>query len=205
METVSELKPSNNGAPITAAPDPFDPSRLRLTQDFAATVGVRKALLTIPVRKPSREWFVRVHPDESYRLTTAVIELKEEDRETYLVDPSLWADLATESTFSPRAIFTAMSRQGTLFLWPVRLPAADGKTNDWNRTLLEAATMAQDKWVRVAANMSLGAYDVFLAETDAPGPAWPAESFGELLKVAFRDRFVTTMDHPVLKRLRGES
>jgi len=205
MDTVSELKPSNNGAMPAPAPDPFDPARLRLSQDFAATVGVRKALLSIPCRKPSKEWFVRVHPDESYRLTTAVIELKEEDRETYLVAPALWPELAAESTFSPRAIFTAMSRQGTLFLWPVRMPGADGKSNDWNRTMLEAATMAQDKWVRVASNMSLGAYDVFVAETDAPGPAWPTESFGELLKVSFRDRFVTSMDHPVLKRLRGES
>ena len=205
METLPELKPSNNGAAPVPVLDPFDPARLRLTQDFAATVGVKKKLLTVPVRKPSKEWFVRVHSDEAYRITTAVIELKEEDRETYLVEPELWPELSTESTFSPRAIFTAMSRQGTLFLWPVRLPGPDGKNNEWNRTLLEAATMAQDKWVRVAANMSLGAYDVYEAQGDTPDPTWPAESFGELLKVAFQNRFIESMDHPVLKRLRGES
>src|SRR5262245_52740204 len=67
-----------------AAPDPFDPASLRLSQDYAANIGVKKALLSVPVRKPDKSWFVRVHPSKDYRLPTPVIELKE-DRETYLV------------------------------------------------------------------------------------------------------------------------
>jgi hypothetical protein len=54
-----------------------------LSQDFA-DLGVKKALITVPVRKPDKAWFFRVHPDEDRRLQTYVIELKEE-RETYLV------------------------------------------------------------------------------------------------------------------------
>ncbi len=97
------------------APDPFDPASLRLTGDFTAAVGVKKALLTVPVRKPDKSWFVRTHPSENYRIETAVIELKE-DRELYLVAPALWQELATESTFSPRALFTAVNRQGVVFI-----------------------------------------------------------------------------------------
>jgi hypothetical protein len=186
-----------------AAPDPFDPARLRLSQDFAATVGVKKALLTVPVRKPAKEWFVQVHPSETYRIETAVLELKE-DRETYLVDRPLWNELATESTFGPRALSTAMNRQGVLFIWPIRLPGPDGKIDEWNRSALEAATMAAGRWVRVAANMNLGAYDVFQSTADLPGPTWPDTPFGELLRVAFKDRFIDTLDHPVLRKLRGE-
>ena len=77
---------SENSAPLA---DPFDPSRLRLSQDFVAAAGVKKLLTTIPVRKPSKEWFIQTHADQTYRLQTCVIELKE-DSETYLVDPSLW-------------------------------------------------------------------------------------------------------------------
>src|SRR5690606_13572376 len=124
------------------------------SQDFASAVGVKKALLTVPVRKPSKEWYVRVHPDEAYRLTTAVIELKEDDRDVYLVAPNLREELATESTLRPVFIFTAVNRQGNLFLWPVPVPNPEGRKNEWNRTLLEAAQMAQTQWVRVAANMS---------------------------------------------------
>ena len=69
------------------SPNPFDPAALRLDQSFAETAGVKKLLTTVPVRKPNKQDFVRVHPDPAYRLTpTAIIELNE-DREIYLVTP----------------------------------------------------------------------------------------------------------------------
>ncbi|MCZ7646231.1 MAG: hypothetical protein M5U26_13270 [Planctomycetota bacterium] len=183
--------------------NPFDPRRLRLSQDFAAGLGVKKALVTVPIRKPPREWWVQVHPQEDYRLQTGLLELKE-DREIYLVEPDLWPELATEATFGPRALFTALNRQGVLFLWPLRLPGPDGRIDEWSRSALEAATMASGRWVRVVSNMSLGAYEVFTTEAAIPAPEWPVVPFDQILKTAFRDRFIDSFDHPVLKRLRGE-
>ena len=85
--TIAPIQPTAlNGATPAVGPDPFDVDSLRLSQDFTASF-VKKALLTVPVRKPSREWFIRTHPEDEYRLTTAVIELKE-DREVYLVSPA---------------------------------------------------------------------------------------------------------------------
>jgi hypothetical protein len=211
--------PSENGEPDTsfdpaeleAAPptsaaeqgtDPFDPASLRLNQDFS-TISVKKALLSVPTRKPDKSWFVRVHPAEQYRLQTAVIELKE-DRETYLVAPALWPELVTESTFSPRALFTAVNRQGVLFLWPVRLPGSDGRVDEWSRTALEAAQLAMKHWSRVVANMSLGGYEVFQATGQLPEPEWPELTLQQILRIAFKDRFITALDHPVLRKLRGE-
>jgi hypothetical protein len=176
---------------------------LRLSQDAAASLGVKKALLTVPHRKPDKSWWVRVHPDPAYHLQTAVIELKE-DRETYLVAPSLWQSLATESTFSPRAFYTAINRQGDVFLWPIRLPGPDGKVDEWSRSAMEAANMAAKSWVRTAANMSLGAYEVFEATGQLPDPAWPEVTFRELLRISFKNYFVDNPNHPVLRRLRGE-
>ncbi len=183
-------------------PDPFDPERLRLTQDFTQSFGVKKHLLTVPVRKPSKEWWIRVHPDEAYRINTAVIELKE-DREVYLVDPSLWTELSTEATFGPRAIFTAVNRQGVVFLWQIRLPGADGKIDMWNKSAMEAALNGMQKWIRVTANMSLGAYEVYEATNSLAEPAWPEQSLHELLGIAFKDRYIDSLDHPVIKGLRG--
>jgi hypothetical protein len=51
--------------------DPFDPEALRMSQDFGVELGVQKVLLTVPVRKPDKAWFVRVHPAKEYELTTA--------------------------------------------------------------------------------------------------------------------------------------
>ena len=120
------------------APDPFEPARLRLSQDLTAALGLKRLLTTVPVRKPSKEWLIRCHPDESFRIETCVIELKE-DSETYLVDPGLWYDLASESTFSPRLLITTLNRQGVVFLWPIRLPRPDGRHDDWNKSALEGA------------------------------------------------------------------
>jgi hypothetical protein len=201
--TNTDMENDNLQNSATGAPDPFDPASLRLTGDFAAASGVKKHLLYFPVRKPDKTWFVRTHPDEGYRLQTAVIELKE-DRETYLVNPKLWSELAAEKTFSPRALLTAVNRQGTHFIWPCRLPGTDGKLDDWGSSMLEAAKLARDAWVRVTANMPLGAYDVFEATGNLAEPVWPEAPFCELLRVAFKGRMIDTLDHPVLRRLRGE-
>ena len=107
--------------PKSAAPDPFDPAKLRLSQGMTAALGVKKLTTTVPTRKPSKEWFVRCHDDPAFRLETCVVELKE-DSETYLVAPDLWDHLAGEGTFSPRLLVTAVNKQGTIFIWPIRLP-----------------------------------------------------------------------------------
>src|SRR6516162_10933119 len=101
-------------------PNPFDPAALRLDQSFADTVGVKKVLTTVPVRRPNRQDFVRVHPDPKYRLTPAAIIEVKEDREVYLVTPDMAQALPGE--FTPVTLFTAINRQGTLHLWPVKLP-----------------------------------------------------------------------------------
>jgi hypothetical protein len=185
----------------TAAPNPFDPASLRLNQSFTETVGVKRLLTTVPVRKPNKQDFVRVHPDPAYRLTpAATIELKE-DHEVYLLSPAMAAELPGE--FATATLYTTVSRQGIVHLWPVKLPGSDGKHNEWHRSAAEAAACATDRWVRVTSNMSLGAYEIFEATGELPEPNWPDLPFSEILEIAFRDHFVDRSDHPLIKRLRG--
>jgi hypothetical protein len=207
--TRSPRKPaapvSTEPAPVepTTLPDPFDPEAFRLKGDFASEIGVKKALLTIPVRKPDKAWFVRTHPDPAYRVLTAVVELKE-DREIYAVAESLQEALATETTFGPRWLFTSINRQGVVFLWPVKPPTSDGRSDHWNRSALEAADLAAKGWVRVQANLSLGAYDVQQATGNIPEPQFPDMSFRDMLYIAFKGNYIDSIDHPVIRRLRGE-
>jgi hypothetical protein len=51
--------------------------------------------------------------------------------------------------------------------------------------------------------MSLGAYEIFEASGDLPEPVWPDISFEEILKIAFRDHIVNSLDHPLVQRLQG--
>jgi hypothetical protein len=187
-----------------AKPNPFnDVASFRLTDDFHASVGVKKALVVVPVRTPDKAWFVRVHPDEAYRLQTAVLDLKEE-REVYLIDPKLRSELATEPTLKPKLLATAINRQGDLFLWAVNLPRSDGRADRWSQTALEAVNRATKGWIRVAANLSGGHYDVWHASDQLSPPEWPEISFSEILRLAFKERYIYGLDHPVLRKLRGE-
>jgi hypothetical protein len=197
-ESVGENRLPDSG---DASVNPFDPARLRLSQDFASAIGVKKVLTTIPCRKPHRHEFVRVRPGHEWRLETGVFEDKIH-RENYLVEPSLWSELLGE--IQPVCLFYAVTRQGDVMLWPVKLPGTDGKSNPWNESALAAAQLAETKWVRVAANMPGGMYDVFEAAGELADPEWPDLSLTEILRLAFKDRFIQSIHHPAIKALRGE-
>ena len=186
---------------LVQPPDPFDPDTLRLDQTFTEGASVKKLLTTVPVRKPNPQDFVRVHADPAYRLTTALIELRD-DREVYLVPPALALELVGE--FAAYQLFTTINRQGVVHLWPVRLPASDGRQLEWHRSAAEAVELAMGRWIRVKANMALGAYEIFEAASTIPDPEWPDVPLNGLLRIAFRDRLVDRLDHPVIKRLRGQ-
>ena len=180
--------------------DLFDLERLRIAPSFAEAVGVKKLLVTVPVKKPDRQWFVRTHPSPDHRMQVAILELREE-RDTYVVVPELAAALPGDVKVV--TLFTAVNRQGSVFLWPVKLPS-EGRQDAWSGTALEAANLAQTKWVKVSANMNLGAYDIAVATAILPEPEWPEDDFKAILEIAFKDKIIAKPDHPVLRRLRGE-
>ena len=206
MTKRNEDKKENEGKDVSAletVPEKNGPdiNTLRLTQDFASEIAVEKQIITVPVRKPNRQEFFRVYSDESYCLETLVLELKEE-REVYLVDQSFWKELAQEVV--PKILYTAINRQGTLFLWPIKLPLEDGRHDNWSKSALEAAQIAKHSWIRVGSNMNLGAYEVSKAKANISDPEWPDKSFDTLVRIAFKDLFINSLDHPVVQRLRGE-
>jgi hypothetical protein len=47
-----------------------------------------------------------------------------------------------------------------VLLWPVALPDVSGRRNAWAETAREACELAKVSWVRLVADMSLGAYRI---------------------------------------------
>lgn len=181
--------------------DPFSLDNLRLSQDFDNVVGVQRMLITVPVRKPTRQEFIRVRSGPEWQLDTALLHFKE-DSETYLVAPDLWSEIYDDMAL--RRLMLAITRRGTLFIWPLKLPASDGRLDAWSSSALRAAEMAETSWVKLQANRDLGAYDVYQGSDDLPAPEWPDYSFQEILNVAFRDFRIMDLEHPAIKRLHGK-
>jgi hypothetical protein len=202
--------PPVEGSPDVTAPDlsnkQTDPladlGRLRLSQDFAGMSGVTPVLTTIAVRKPTRHEFVRVRRGEEWRFETGAF-IEQQSRETYLVEPRLWSSLPGE--IRPIVLLVVIGRDSPVpYLWPCVLPGTDGRPNRWHESALEAARLAEERWVRVVADMTAGCYVPYVAQSDLPDPEWPDQSMDDLLRLAFHDRFIGELDHPVLRRLRGE-
>ena len=172
---------------------------LRVAPESNESTVVRRILNLVPVRKPAKECFFRIHPD--YALEALILEVKE-DQETLLVSPALKSALEDEKCVARRILRLGINRQGNPFIWPVR-PPMEGRRDGWAMTSLDAFNRAETQWVRMQADMNLGGYKLALAKIDDE-PVWPEQSFGELVRIAFHNAVVDSLDHPTLKRLRGE-
>src|SRR5215212_5424207 len=184
---ITPHEPNQNGSqPVTNAANSLfhDLAALRL-DGAGTTAGAVEVLTHVPVRKPNRHEFFRVHPDD--RLDTTVFTDKEE-RESYFVAPAMRSALVGEAR--PVLLVPAISRQNALFIWPVPLPSEDGRRNAWTETAQEAMHRAREHWVRLMADMGQGLYRIYLAEGQLSDPVWPNKPFEELLEIGFRDRVI---------------
>jgi len=57
-----------------------------------------------------------------------------DDDQYVYVNPHIARGLPGE--FSMATVYTAINRQGVVFLWPVKLPATDGRVIEWHRAAL---------------------------------------------------------------------
>ena len=185
------------------APDPFDPKSLALNGNPADSIGVKRALTIVPVRKPNKQEFFRTHSDEDFSVQMAILDLKTEN-EIYAVTPDVAFSIPGETRVV--RLTTSITRQGNVFLWPIVMPSPDGREMAWHSSAREAAERSRNFWVRMVANMGGGYYDIWEAEGSIAEPQWPDHTFQQLLKVAFGNgRLIDREDHPVLQQLLGRA
>jgi hypothetical protein len=200
-------EPSSNGADpdiaaSAAAFDPFDPENLKI--DAMEDLAIEKVLTAVPVRKPDRREFFRVHPDPAFAVDTLVLERHDGmDRQSYLVAPEIQHMVLPE--MHRVRLHTAITRRGVVFLWPIKLPLEDSdRLRRLSDTALLAAGQAKTLWVRIAWSRDLGGYEMFRAKGDLGDPVWPPNSFRDLIELAFRHYRIDRADHDVIKELEGE-
>lgn len=185
--------------------DPFAPANLaamRLTQDFASAVQVKPAITTVAVRKPSKHEFVRVRSGSDWRFETGCF-VDKENRETYLVTPALWSSMPGDVV--PTCLVLVIARSSPVpFMWGLTIPDSE-RPNRWHESAIEASRLAEKQWLRCVADMAAGQYVPYVATGNLAEPEWPEDlNLADYMRLAFRDRFVDSPDHLVLRKLRGE-
>ncbi len=183
--------------------DPFSPRNLAIAQNFSELTETKRLLTNVRVGKPSKEAWVRTSTDPDHWVIGSVVELKDQGDETYWLTPAVRDALIGEPCLKAVRLILAVDRPGNPFFWKIALPDPSGRSQPWVDSMVEAATVAKSKWVRVNWSNATRSYEVLTAEIKAE-PKWPTESRRELLNIAFRGRIVTDLDHPVLRDLRGQ-
>ena len=91
---------------------------------------------------------------------------------------------------------------GAISLWPVPL-VEETRIACW-KSARTAFELSQDGWVQMIWNSDQRDYDVAVAEGINTEPLWPDNlDIGNLLKLGFADKIITTPEHPYVRQLRG--
>ncbi len=174
----------------------------RIPASYGATLGVKKILMNVPVGKPKKTQFFRVHPDSGMSFDVLLLEDKD-NGDYYILNQEVAQVLS--SLVRPTTLRTGIDRNNNVFLIPVPLPGDDGKRNQWHQSLAQALQLAESNWIRMTANMHVGGYDVYQAESRLEEPEWPDTGMAKLIEVAFRGKVITTIDHPIVQSLQGRA
>ena len=211
-----QAAPGPNGAPsvvrqmIPAAEkqdsqllDPFDPKNHKKPQDPRLNPGADPAVCaspnTIEARKPKKSWFIRIHPDPSYRIVLPLYtddDAKRRDSSIYLFTPGLEIPPDLEGLVRDTLVAAAITSSGIYFFYI--LPVSD---STWYESALTVIQRATQEWVRVQP--ADGSYVIYAPIAALEEPRFPDVPFREWLERAFSKRLIKSLDDPLVKKLRG--
>jgi hypothetical protein len=196
----SELSsPDTFTAPWTGEED-ADFEALQAPEAFRTPTIITPKDTKILVRRPRKQEFVRVRPDPEYRKPYAIIQDERNREALYVVHPSMYEHLEGEYRF--QLLVTAISNvEWEVFLWPLPLAEADGRTYEWWESGMEMARLAETGWVKIKTNRNN--YSAVPPYVPIEEPKWPEVPFGELFNRGFKGKVISTLDHPFVRRLRG--
>jgi hypothetical protein len=156
----------------------------------------------IPVGKPKD--FFRVNPDPTYRRLTEIYVHKVEgqiDEQHFIIAKPMRGQIE-EAT--PCTLVTVVYRDGSIRLWPLKLPKEGMRDNEAWASARAAAKIAFEKWVKLV--WVRRAYMTRDAQTGyAPDPDYnKLPPFDELVRLAFGSNgIIQNKEHRIYKDLFG--
>lgn len=203
VNVATATAPQASNSPIqTSNLSKFDPQRYRQVQNVRLdenTASSRMMQTVIPVRKPSKKQFVTVHPAPEYRASNMPTLLDEMTGEIYLLDADLEFPADIENKIDFLNLAAAITPEGSVFLWFYK-----NSTNSWSDSARIAIHEASQRWVRVRPDKSSNGYILEGPQVPPPMPTWPELTFTQMLETAFGSRYIDSLKHPLIKKLRGD-
>ncbi|MDO6384700.1 hypothetical protein [Uliginosibacterium sp. 31-12] len=194
--------PSAVASAISVSPAEASVLTLRLSTDFHQIAAGKPVLVEVPVAKPPKHAFFQTSQNIAHSISLCTLDAaKMGGSGVYAVSAEVAARIPDQVRNVELRL--AVTAQGAPYLVPIPHSGADGRQNPWHLSLARAMALAKGRWIRLSANQLRGAYDVFEALGELPEPQWPTESFDELVELAFKDRVITSVDHPLIQQLLG--
>src|SRR6516225_8341757 len=143
IDQDQSINGSGQSRPADEAADIFSNlEALRLSPDEGVQIGTEEVLVNVPVRRPHKVEFVRVHMDPAMSLASSIF--IDHEREPWFVVPAM-RDILLEGV-KPVLLLTTVNQRGLPFLWPIALGDGTGRKNAWHDTAREAANRAKREW-----------------------------------------------------------
>ena len=127
-------KPSDTRTASAVSPPEISGARpnllaaAQIRTEINPRVAVKKKVVHVPCRRPSKNAFVRTNPDNHADFWL----LEGADEQTYVVHPDVAAELG--DLVRPKRLIPTIDREGNLSLWPIKLqdrrfPTASSSTD----------------------------------------------------------------------------
>jgi hypothetical protein len=186
----------------------IDLDSISLAEDYTKGMADDGDLTALRVTKPQNGWFFRSHP--THWRNVRLLEIKGgADRGFYIVARPLWGVCQRPDsgiTLKPVRLTLATSREEGPFLWPLKLQeeGCENRKDEWSASALRICKIAETQWVKMYTRPGGNCYSKKIAEGIAVEPAWPSQSFEELLALAFDGKVLKDPNDPLLRRIQGK-
>ena len=161
-------------------------------------VAVDEGISPVRVKKPDKTTTFYVH--ETWR-EYAYLLPGTQKYEAHLVLPDVAAhfpDLCRRVLLVPYC-----DSDGNFGIWAINQEDQTGEIHPFSQSAMQQVKRSIGKWCQILANKGNNSYRLFFANDQRKPPNWPSKGFPFLLQKAFEDRIIKTVDHPLLRQLRG--
>ena len=189
-------------APVTVSVASLNLNALVKKTDFASLKP--KQVLAMVILAAPKKCFFRTWPDEGAWMTLTTIWRKKsiaaiDEQVAILPDeivPYAPPDLVNTTIFVPY-----QTTQGEVGIWPLKLPAADRQATAWLESAVDAARIAQTKWLRLE---TAATHYNYLESKVVREPDFKGLDIDKFFELGLKKYVISSSDDPTLRELRGE-